>query len=133
MSSAPRRSATSWPSTDTGVDIGFADFDGDGAIEAVAMARIPNDEGEEGEEEEEDEEALALRILPDRSVVDFFVQGGRFAGTQSWLSGTPRTIRFAVGSTDSAMISPSPMISADWAVRGAPHLKHAGRREKFCV
>jgi hypothetical protein len=39
----------------------------------------------------DDEEALTLRILPDRSVVDFFVQGGRWSGTQSWLSGTPRT------------------------------------------
>ena len=39
----------------------------------------------------EDEEAVTVRILPDRSVVDFFVQGGRFSGTQSWISGTPRT------------------------------------------
>jgi len=39
----------------------------------------------------EDEDTLTLRILPDRSVVDFFVQGGRWSGTQSWISGTPRT------------------------------------------
>ena len=36
------------------------------------------------------DENVTLRILPDRSVVDFFVQGGRWSGTQSWISGTPR-------------------------------------------
>jgi hypothetical protein len=38
----------------------------------------------------EDEDVISVRILPDRSVVDFFVQGGRWAGTQSWISGSPR-------------------------------------------
>lgn len=39
----------------------------------------------------DDEDVITVRILPDRSVVDFFVQGGRQAGTLSWVSGTPRT------------------------------------------
>ena len=39
----------------------------------------------------EEEDIVSVRILADRSVVDFFVQGGRWAGTVSWLSGYPRT------------------------------------------
>lgn len=31
-----------------------------------------------------------VRILPDRSVVDFFVNAGRWTGTQSWLDKSPR-------------------------------------------
>ena len=38
-----------------------------------------------------DEDVVTVRILPDRSVADFFVQGGRWAGTSSWISGAPRT------------------------------------------
>lgn len=38
----------------------------------------------------EGEDIVSVRILADRSVVDFFVQGGRWAGTVSWLSGYPR-------------------------------------------
>ena len=34
--------------------------------------------------------ALSLRVFPDRSVADFFVQGGRWAGTMSWLDAEPR-------------------------------------------
>jgi hypothetical protein len=33
---------------------------------------------------------LTLRILPDRSVADFFVSGGAFAGTTAWLDKAPR-------------------------------------------
>jgi hypothetical protein len=37
-----------------------------------------------------DETEINVRITPDRSVADFFVQGGRSSGTVSWLSKTPR-------------------------------------------
>ena len=30
------------------------------------------------------EAAVTVRIMPDRSLADFFVQGGRFAGTVAW-------------------------------------------------
>merc|ERR1712039_283975 len=33
-----------------------------------------------------DEEAVTVRITPDRSLADFFVQGGRWAGTAAWSS-----------------------------------------------
>lgn len=36
-----------------------------------------------------DETELSVRILPDRSLADFFVQGGRWAGTEAWV-GDPR-------------------------------------------
>ena len=36
-----------------------------------------------------DETELTVRILPDRSLADFFVQGGRWAGTEAWV-GPPR-------------------------------------------
>eukprot|EP01052_Picozoa_sp_SAG31_P017056 SAG31_NODE_1152_length_9642_cov_4.124489_7_plen_558_part_00 len=38
----------------------------------------------------ESEDVVAVRILPDRSVADFFVQGGRWAATVAWASETPR-------------------------------------------
>ena len=31
-----------------------------------------------------DEQAINVRLLPDRSIVDIFVQGGRLAGTLTW-------------------------------------------------
>jgi len=37
-----------------------------------------------------DEDVLTVRIMPDRSVADFFVQGGRWAGTTAWIGATPR-------------------------------------------
>ena len=36
------------------------------------------------------EKSITVRILPDRSIVDFFVQGGRWSGSVSWIGGTPR-------------------------------------------
>jgi hypothetical protein len=33
---------------------------------------------------------VTVRILSDRSIADFFVMGGRWAGTVAWVSGTPR-------------------------------------------
>ena len=38
----------------------------------------------------DDESELKLRILPDRSLADFFVQGGRWSGTISWQARGPR-------------------------------------------
>ncbi len=35
-------------------------------------------------------DGIRLRILPDRSVADFFVQGGQVAGTSAWASKLPR-------------------------------------------
>eukprot|EP01046_Picozoa_sp_COSAG06_P033321 COSAG06_NODE_3394_length_5407_cov_3.531462_4_plen_106_part_00 len=32
----------------------------------------------------DDETEVTVRILPDRAVADFFVQGGRWAATQGW-------------------------------------------------
>lgn len=40
---------------------------------------------------------ITLRVLPDRSVADFFLQGGRWAGTTSWLD--PKTPRRAEDSS----------------------------------
>ena len=37
-----------------------------------------------------DESTVTVRILPDRSVADFFVQGGRWSGTVAWVSKSPR-------------------------------------------
>ena len=36
------------------------------------------------------ESSLSLRVFPDRSVADFFVQGGRWSGTMTWLDAAPR-------------------------------------------
>lgn len=36
------------------------------------------------------ETSVTVRILPDRSIADFFVQGGRWAGSVAWVAGTPR-------------------------------------------
>lgn len=37
-----------------------------------------------------DATTLTVRLMPDRSVADMFVQGGRWAGTLAWLSKAPR-------------------------------------------
>jgi hypothetical protein len=37
-----------------------------------------------------DDQTVSVRITPDRSLADFFVQGGRWAGTLAWLSKAPR-------------------------------------------
>jgi hypothetical protein len=37
-----------------------------------------------------DETVVTVRIMPDRSLADFFVQGGRWAGTTAWPSKDPR-------------------------------------------
>ena len=37
-----------------------------------------------------DENTLTLRVLPDRSVADWFVQGGRWAATTGWQTTAPR-------------------------------------------
>jgi Glycosyl hydrolases family 32 N-terminal domain/PAN domain len=37
-----------------------------------------------------DDSTVSLRVLPDRSVADVFVQGGRWAGTVAWLDKAPR-------------------------------------------
>mmetsp|Transcript_18496 Transcript_18496/g.54844 ORF Transcript_18496/g.54844 Transcript_18496/m.54844 type:complete len:499 (-) Transcript_18496:31-1527(-) len=37
-----------------------------------------------------DENEITVRILPDRSVADFFVQGGRFSATEGWIEAAPR-------------------------------------------
>lgn len=61
-----------------------------------------------------DEDKVALRILPDRSVVDFFVQGGRWSGTVSWLSGTPR----AANASQVSVWSQAAGVTADVDVYG---------------
>ena len=38
----------------------------------------------------EDETELTVRVLPDRSVADWFVQGGRWAATDGWQGTEPR-------------------------------------------
>jgi hypothetical protein len=38
----------------------------------------------------ESDDVVTVRILPDRSVADFFVQGGRWAATTAWASEAPR-------------------------------------------
>ena len=40
-----------------------------------------------------DETVLTVRVLPDRSVADWFVQGGRWAATDGWSSPAPRKVR----------------------------------------
>ena len=35
-------------------------------------------------------DSISVRLLPDRSVADVFVQGGRWAGTVAWLAKDPR-------------------------------------------
>ena len=37
-----------------------------------------------------DDTVITVRIMPDRSLADFFVQGGRWAGTTSWPGKDPR-------------------------------------------
>ena len=46
----------------------------------------------------DDETEVTIRILPDRSVADFFVQSGRWAATQGWPGAQPRN------STDSSVL-----------------------------
>jgi hypothetical protein len=67
---------------------------------AAGVCKQPNGSSVRGEARDtsgsdvqllEGEDIVSVRILPDRSVVDYFVQGGRWAGTTSWISGYPRT------------------------------------------
>merc|ERR1719261_989064 len=37
-----------------------------------------------------DESELTVRVLPDRSVADWFVQGGRWAASEGWQATEPR-------------------------------------------
>ena len=62
----------------------------------------------------DDEDVVSVRILPDRSVVDFFVQGGRWSGTQSWISGAPR----AADASQVSVWSGSAGVTADVEVHG---------------
>ena len=45
---------------------------------------------------------IRVRILPDRSVADFFVQGGQVAGTSAWASKMPRAPRASLVSVSSS-------------------------------
>merc|ERR1712217_448358 len=56
-----------------------------------------------------DDETLTVRITPDRSLTDFFVQGGRWSGSLSWLSKAPRQ----AGDSLVALWSKSAQIMAD--------------------
>jgi sucrose-6-phosphate hydrolase SacC (GH32 family) len=62
----------------------------------------------------DDESSVTVRITPDRSLADFFVQGGRWSGTVAWRSKTPRKAE------DSAVVlfSRSSGINADANVYG---------------
>jgi len=61
-----------------------------------------------------DEDEITVRITPDRSLADFFVQGGRFAGTVAWQAKDPRK------AADSAVLlwSKSEGVTADVNVYG---------------
>lgn len=61
-----------------------------------------------------DDSELTVRILADRSVADFFVQGGRWATTASWLSKTPR----AAGDSNVVLWATTPGVTADIHVYG---------------
>jgi hypothetical protein len=53
---------------------------------------------------------VALRVLPDRSVADFFVNGGAFAGTTTWPDKAPR----APGDSQVLLVAPAGTgVSAD--------------------
>lgn len=62
-----------------------------------------------------DESELKVRILPDRSLADFFVHGGRWSGTHAWASKTPR----AAGDSTVSVWSKADGVKADvdvWAM-----------------
>jgi hypothetical protein len=52
---------------------------------------------------------LTVRILPDRSVADFFVAGGAFAGTTAWLDAAPR----APGDSQVLLVASVGAVAAD--------------------
>jgi hypothetical protein len=56
-----------------------------------------------------DDSTLSLRVFPDRSVADIFVQAGRWAGTISWLDAEPR----AADASTVALWSSQPGVKAD--------------------
>lgn len=60
-----------------------------------------------------DETELTVRILPDRSLADFFVQGGRWAGTEAWV-GDPR----APGDSQVSVFASATGLKADIDVWG---------------
>jgi len=55
------------------------------------------------------ESTLSLRVFPDRSVADFFVQGGRWSGTMTWLDAAPR----AAGDSLVLLWANSSIVTAD--------------------
>jgi hypothetical protein len=61
-----------------------------------------------------DEDKVAVRITPDRSLADFFVQGGRVSGTLAWQSKTPR----AAGDSLVTVWSTTAGVTADIDVYG---------------
>lgn len=62
----------------------------------------------------DDESSISVRILADRSVADFFVNGGRYSGTVSWVSPSPR----AAASSQVTVFSDTPGVTADIDVYG---------------
>eukprot|EP01050_Picozoa_sp_SAG11_P015922 SAG11_NODE_2115_length_3798_cov_7.593674_2_plen_83_part_00 len=61
-----------------------------------------------------DEPEVEVRIMPDRSLADFFVAGGRWAGTLAWPIRTPR----AAPDSQISLWSSGPGIKADIDVWG---------------
>ena len=62
----------------------------------------------------DDEREISVRILPDRSVADFFVNGGRYSGTVSWVSPAPR----AAAASQVTVFSNTAGVTADIDVYG---------------
>lgn len=62
-----------------------------------------------------DETVLTVRVMPDRSLADFFVQGGRWAGTTAWMAKEPRN---AADSQVSVWANNASGISVDVGVWG---------------
>lgn len=62
----------------------------------------------------DDEDVISVRILPDRSLADFFVQGGRWSATLAWVSGNPRK----ASSSQVSMWSDTAGVTADIDVHG---------------
>jgi hypothetical protein len=60
------------------------------------------------------ETSVTVRILPDRSLADFFVQGGRWSGSVSWVGGTART----ANASQVSVFSSVPGVTADIGVYG---------------
>ena len=73
--------AEAYPVTTTGAGVAGtrSSGGGDAAAPALAPFRMLADDS-----------TLSLRVFPDRSVADVFVQGGRWAGTVAWLAKDPR-------------------------------------------